>query len=193
MLGEYKVGRCSRKCFGENRPLREGEVYFSVLIENRDGFERRDYSVDAWEGPPDGCVGHWKCRMPESGERELVLAPREVLIDLLRQMESAEPDPTTAKLRYLLALLLLRRRMVRLTASKQPADESDQETTWMDIEVPHDGSIIRIAECRVSKHETETLTASLHEMLYCEPGDEEDETVVDAESSSQSPNKADDG
>lgn len=173
MLGDFKVGRCSRKCFGEDRPLREGEAFYSVVIENSSGFERRDYSADAWAGPPEGAVGHWKNRMPEAGERKMVLAPREVLIDLLRQMESAEPGTSAAKLRYLLALLLLRRRMVRLAttgAAKIDVDDGD-ETSWMEIETPNDGSFIRIAECRISKSETESLTESLNELLYCEAGE----------------------
>ncbi|MEL6110108.1 MAG: hypothetical protein AAFU85_29190 [Planctomycetota bacterium] len=180
MLGDFKVGRCSRKCFSEDRPLQEGEAFYSVVIENPSGFERRDYSAGSWQGPPEGAVGHWKNRMPESGERKLVLAPREVLIDLLRQMESAEIETPAAKLRYLLALLLLRRRMVRLaTAASTIAEEEGDEAKWMQIETPNDGSIIRIAECRISKSETESLTASLNELLYCEAGagEDDDETA----------------
>lgn len=110
MLGDYKVNRCTRRCFAQERPLREGEWYYSVVLESGDDHERRDYSADAWDSPPEGTIGWWKNRMPTSDQKKLVLAPNEVLVDLLRQMGEF---PEKAQSRYLLALMLLRRKVVR--------------------------------------------------------------------------------
>ncbi len=173
MLGEIKVGRCSRQCYREKRPLKEGEWYYSVVLQNDDDdYERRDYSAEGWEGPPEGSLGHWKCRMPVAGEKKLVLAPRAVLIGLLRQMEDM---PEQAKTRYLLALILLRRRFVRVVAGPPLAANDpgtpDSETpgpTMMHLEVVDDGSTIDVAECQIAKSEAESLSESLSELLYCE-------------------------
>ncbi|WP_182869402.1 hypothetical protein [Stieleria mannarensis] len=173
MLGEIKVGRCSRQCYREKRPLKEGEWYYSVVLTNDDDeYERRDYSADGWEGPPEGTLGHWKCRMPVAGEKKLVLAPRAVLIGLLRQMEDM---PEQAKTRYLLALILLRRRFVRVIASphaaaKNPnqADAATSGPPMMHLEVVDDGSTIDVAECQIAKSEAESLSEALSELLYCE-------------------------
>ncbi|MCS7468547.1 hypothetical protein NZK35_17985 [Stieleria sp. ICT_E10.1] len=173
MLGEIKVGRCSRQCYREKRPLKEGEWYYSVVLQNDDDdYERRDYSAEGWEGPPDGSLGHWKCRMPVAGEKKLVLAPRAVLIGLLRQMEDL---PEQAKTRYLLALILLRRRFVRVTTgpplTANDPGTPDSETPGpkiMHLEVVDDGSTIDVAECQIAKSEAESLSESLSELLYCE-------------------------
>ncbi|TWU01302.1 hypothetical protein [Stieleria varia] len=178
MLGEFKVSRCTRQCFVEKRPLADGEWYYSVVVESGDDLERRDYSAAAWDGPPEGAIGHWKCRMPLSDQKKMVLAPREVLIDLLRQMESF---PEKAKTRYLLALLLLRRRFVRLadtaTLTSQPsgsapesenAESENAEPEIMHVEVVDDGSSIDVLVCDIARSETEALTESLNELLYCE-------------------------
>ncbi|KAA5543216.1 hypothetical protein FYK55_13140 [Roseiconus nitratireducens] len=177
MLGEYKVSRCSRQCYVEKRPLKEGEWYYSVVIEGDDQYERRDYSLDAWKGPPEGTVGHWKCRMPTAGEKKLVLAPREVLIDLLRQMEAM---PDQAKTRYLLALMLLRRRHVRL--AEAPAEQSvapesagAAEPPMLHVEVVDDGSVISVIECPIGRSEAERLSEALNELLYCEAGETHEE------------------
>ncbi len=87
------------------------------MIESGDDFVRRDYSAEAWEGPPDASIGWWKSRMPAAGERKLVLAPKEVLIDLLVGMGEV---PAKEKTRYLLALLLMRRRLVRPVGASSP-------------------------------------------------------------------------
>ena len=86
MLGEYKVSRCTRRCFTQDRPLREGEWYYSVVIEDGDEFQRRDYSAESWSEPPEEAIGWWKCRMPTKDQKKLVPAPPAVLIQLLRQM-----------------------------------------------------------------------------------------------------------
>ncbi|MCC9603042.1 hypothetical protein LOC67_21040 [Stieleria sp. JC731] len=167
MLEEYKVNRSTRQCFDQKRPLKEGEWYYSVVIGDDKGYQRRDYSAEAWESPPEGAVGFWKCQMPLNGERKMVLAPREVLIDLLRQMES---DADQAKLRFLLALMLLRRRFVRVIDSATPASD---ELKFMNLEVVDDGTTIEVLECKIGKTESEALSESLVELLYCEASETE--------------------
>ena len=54
----------------------------------------KTYAAEGWSEPPEGAVGWWKCRMPTSDEKKMVLAPIEVLTDLLRQMGS---QPEKAK------------------------------------------------------------------------------------------------
>lgn len=161
MLGEYKVNRCTRRCHALDRPLRDGEYYYSVVIEAGDDYDRRDYSAEAWKEPPEGAVGWWKSRMPESDQKKMVLAPPEVLIDLLRQMERF---PERMKSRYLLALMLMRRRMIK------PVDNNEGETREgvFYVEVAADGSVIEIEECKITRSESDALRDELNELLYCE-------------------------
>ncbi|TWU44853.1 hypothetical protein Q31b_00230 [Novipirellula aureliae] len=157
MLGEYRVSRCTRQCFSLKRPLAEGEWYYSVVMESGDDFIRHDYSLESWQGPPEGAIGWWKNRMPRSDEKRLVLAPPEVLIDLLRQMAAF---PEKAKTRYLLALMLMRKRLIR------PASNPLEQT--MCVEVVADGSTIEVETVSITKSEAETLRLELNDLLYCE-------------------------
>lgn len=162
MLGEYKVGRCTRLCHAQSRPLREGEWYYSVVLESGDEFERREYSAESWTGPPEGTVGWWKNRMPTSDEKKQVLAPPEVLIDLLRQMEAV---PSRAKSRYLLALMLMRRKLLRGAEGDSAADSRSEV---MHVEVIADGSVIEIPVCEITRTESESLRDELNQLLYCD-------------------------
>jgi hypothetical protein len=106
--------------------------------------------------------------MPTSDQKKLVLAPAEVLIDLLRQMEAT---PNRAKSRYLLALMLMRRKLVR------PAPiESEDSNTLLRVEVIADGSVVEVPICEISRGEADALRAELDELLYCEA-----EPVVDSD------------
>ena len=159
MLGEYKVSRCTRQCHHLKRPLREGEWYYSVVVECGDDFVRHDYSAEAWGEPPEDTVGWWKCRMPSSNEKKLVLAPVEVLTDLLRQMGS---QPEKAKSRYLLALMLMRKRVIR------HLDTAEDQEDLLRIEVIATGSEIDIPVCVITRGESEQLREELDQLLYCE-------------------------
>ncbi len=168
MLGEYKVSRCTRQCHALNRPLREGEWYYSVVLESGDEYIRRDYSAESWQGPPEESIGWWKSRMPTSDEKKVVLAPPEVLIDLLRQMEQF---PDKAKSRYLLALMLMRRKIVRPAAA---SDEIPVSKDVLRVEVVADGSSIDVPICEINRSESESLRDELNELLYCEAEHEPD-------------------
>jgi len=164
VLAEYKVNRCSRRCCVEDRPLRDGEGYYSVAIEQGEDLIRRDYSAAAWTEPPEGTVGWWKSRMPESGQRKMVLAPDPVLVDTLRQMEH---DDRRKPLAFLLALTLLRRRILRLIPTDSLAADPAIPKT-MRLQVAADGSEIEIEEYTINRRQTETLTEALQELLYVE-------------------------
>lgn len=170
---EYKVNRCSRRCWVEERPLRDGEWYYSVVIQQDEDFVRRDYSAQAWTEPPDGTIGWWKARMPEAGARKLVPAPDAVLVDLLRQMDESEQQ---GPLRYLLALTLLRRRVLRLQTTQLPsaggaARHGDDEAGYMRLQIAADGSEIDVRQWQISRAQTESLTQALQELLFCEATD----------------------
>ncbi len=180
---EFKVARCSRKCFTQGRPLRDGEWFYSVVIEDGDDLTRREYSAEAWTGPPEGTVGWWKGRMPQAGARKLVLAPDPVLVDVLRGLDDSE---NRRQLRYLLALMLLRRRVVSLVPahysshtthsaredqSQKGLDPHDSAEQTMTVKVNADHSEITVAVCSISQRDVETLEAALQELLYCEASD----------------------
>jgi len=168
MLGEYKVSRCTRQCHALQRPLREGESFYSILLESGDDFVRQDFSAESWKGPPAGTIGWWKSRMPTSDEKKLVLAPPEVLIDLLRQMEQF---PGKAKSRYLLALMLMRRKIVRPVKG---TDQSHQDAEILRVEVVADGSTIDVPIRKINRSESDKLRDELNELLYCEAEQELD-------------------
>jgi hypothetical protein len=167
MLGEYKVGRCTRHCHTQQRPLREGEWYYSVVSESGDGYVRRDYSAESWAGPPEGAVGWWKNRMPKADEKKMVLAPPEVLVDLLRQMADI---PAKSKSRYLLALMLMRRKVLRPAT---PPGETRDGTDYLRTEVTATGDLIEVPVCSISRSESDSLRDQLNELLYCEAEPEE--------------------
>jgi len=67
--------------------LNPGELYFSVLEESAGEFVRRDYGVEAWQGPPKACVAWWRSRIPGKDDNQPRLAPVEVMLNLFEALE----------------------------------------------------------------------------------------------------------
>ena len=57
-MSDYDVSRTAGTCHATGHVFSEDESFYSVILETETGFERRDYSADAWEGAPDDAVCH---------------------------------------------------------------------------------------------------------------------------------------
>lgn len=116
MLLEVEISNCTRRCAAGDRPLAPGEEYFSTLTLEQGAPVRRDFAAEAWQGPPDGVVAWWKSRM--EGGAKARLAPHEVLVNLFAALAD---QPGEAEFRYVLGLLLVRRKVLKLVEGDRMA------------------------------------------------------------------------
>jgi hypothetical protein len=120
MLLDFEVQRCTRRCAATDRALEPGDLCYSVLEVRGADVVRKDFCADSWGGAPDGSFGWWKARIPEPTAKKIKLAPNDVLLELFDQLAER---PDQADLRYVLTLLLIRRRVLRVDLG---ANDNDQ-------------------------------------------------------------------
>lgn len=102
----------SRVCSETGRPFKPGEKIFVVLFEEKGEIRRRDLCAEAFAATkrPENALAWWSTRLPSNADKKEKLAPNDALTDLF---ESLADRPDEAALRYVLALLLTRRRVLR--------------------------------------------------------------------------------
>ncbi len=122
MLLDFEIRSCSRQCAKTGKEMSPGDVYFSVLQIEASEFVRRDYCAEAWQAPTDDCVGWWRSRVPTGNDSKPKLAPAEVMLNLFAALGDR---PADEEFRYLLGLLLLRRRFLRHDDARR--DQDDRE------------------------------------------------------------------
>ncbi|HKD37975.1 MAG TPA: hypothetical protein VKB78_14280 [Pirellulales bacterium] len=98
------------------RELAPGETYYSALISAGANVERRDYSSEAWTGPPEEALGWWKSQVPTAETKKAAWAPNDVMLELFNELAHSEDR---VDMRYVLALLLIRRRVLRLEETER--------------------------------------------------------------------------
>jgi hypothetical protein len=116
MTQQWQVESPSGRCTATGRTFQEGEEFYTVLFEDGESFRRADYSVQAWQGPPEGAYCHFKTRLPVKEKRRRLLVADEVLVGFFRRL-AGETEPARLQFRFVLALILMRKRLLRYEGS----------------------------------------------------------------------------
>ncbi len=160
MVEDWEVSRTTGKCAASERALAEGEAYYAVLLETETGFERRDYAVEAWSGPPEGTFCYWRGRVPIREKKPGTYAvDMAILSQLFTQLEDAQSE-TKQQLRFVLALLLMRKRLLKMDRS---STEEGREHWHM--RMTSDQSMHRVLNPKLEKEQIERLSAQLTAIL----------------------------
>lgn len=166
---DFDFKRRSKTCSKTDRELGPGEKYYSILSEQDGEIVRSEVAAEAWEGPPDHCVSWWQARIPERDPNKFFWAPDDVIIDYFEAFLENEEKQVE---RFVLALLLIQKRIFRLTDS-----ESDEEgVEIMYISCARRNSDYEIVVCDPAEDEVEQIQNELIELLFSdEPFEEFDE------------------
>lgn len=159
MSAEYEFSRATGRCAVSGRVLGEGEAYFAALFEGPEGFERRDYAVEAWTGPPEGCFCYWRGSMPVREAKKAPAINHELLMQLFVQLEDAESE-MKQHLRFVLALLLMRKRLLKF----EEAMTEEGRECWQ-MRAPGDGGVHRVINPRLTEEQIDRLSAQLTAIL----------------------------
>jgi hypothetical protein len=155
---DYEVQRNTRRCATTGRELNVGETCYSALTAEGATIVRRDYSAEAWTGPPDGAIGWWKSTIVDPHAGRLSWAPSDVMLNYFERLLE---DPTAEDARYVLALLLVRRRVLRV-------ESHEQDATGRDVLVLHcarNEADYRVAEVTPTPERVAAIQQQLAELL----------------------------
>jgi hypothetical protein len=157
---EWKISKRSRSCSVCQREFRSEEVLYSGIAEIDGKFTRRDVCIPCWDKKPE-LFSFWKTQMPRREVKRLedINAMQEFFKKLL---EKPSEDPSRHKITYLTALLLARKRRIRLAGSKD--GKLRIEKTW-------DGEATEIVDPVIADAELETLKEQMVQLFVVELGD----------------------
>ncbi|MES2507633.1 MAG: hypothetical protein V4599_13085 [Verrucomicrobiota bacterium] len=123
MIQNWSIRSRSHQCSLSGRPFVEGEVFHTAIYFDPEtgGYLRRDVGLDAWkaelaERTP---IAYWRTTYtPHVTEQRPEVTSKESAMALLQRFVE-EDEPQTEDARYILALMLERKRILSPTASKE--------------------------------------------------------------------------
>lgn len=116
---DWEIAKSQLKCQQCERPFAEQEEFFSALYEEDNRFVRKDYCTACWEKIDSATAySFWKTRCIPKPEKVKKFVDDSVILDFfIRLQESAEP--AKKNFRYVLALLLMRKKLLKLKDIKK--------------------------------------------------------------------------
>lgn len=146
----FTISRPTGACAHSGQPIGAGEKYIAALVERQgaEELERVDYTVAAWDAgqrphPPLYLFASWRATMPtpDAKKQQLALGDEE-LLDLFEQLSDAG-DIKKQAFRFLLSLLLIRKKVLRYEGQRTGimlVREVGTDTSLPPLEVVDPGS-----------------------------------------------------
>jgi hypothetical protein len=112
---EWTIQRRAERCAATGEPFRAGEYFYTLLFDDAAGFRREDLSETAWQAraadaPPP--FSFWRAKFEPPPPPPAEPLAKESAEDLLRRY-MAESSPEHANARYILAVMLERKKMLK--------------------------------------------------------------------------------
>jgi len=163
-MQDWNIKNRSDACVATGRQFAEGEVFHTALYREGDGFRRADYSEEAWaaQGKPDGTeqpFSSWKSRFEQPAPPPPEPLPRDDAEGMLRRLLDS-PDPSHANARYLLAVMLERKKVLRHRPSPDPSLlVYEHASTGETLVIPDPG--LSLSDLAAVQEEVSTLLTGL--------------------------------
>ena len=131
MVDEYHVESSRKVCQQCGKQFEVHEEYASALVEiapdeaHKQGLVRQDFCVDHVPAEAAGRLALWRTRVapPEEPKKKRLAIDDERMLDVFFRLAEAT-DPLQLDLRYVIGLMLVRRRRLKLDSTRRRGGES---------------------------------------------------------------------
>lgn len=156
---DYDIQTNTRRCTLTGRELQAGERFYSVLVDEAGKFARRDYSSEAWQGPPPGVFSFWSGRVPANQDTRRPRIDDDLLTDCFQRLEG-QTEPGRLSFRYVIALLLMRRKRLKF---EEVQTEGDLEVLC--LRCARTRALYRVTNPRLSEAEMSAVQEEVFRVL----------------------------
>jgi hypothetical protein len=121
MQSEWEIKSRAHTCTRTGKEFEPGEAFYTLLYKEKNGFRREDLSEDAWtaRGEDDQPFSFWRSKYEPPAPPPPEPMKKDDAEGLLRSLIGNE-DPGYTKVRYILALMLERKRILRPIEGNDP-------------------------------------------------------------------------
>ncbi len=162
-MAEQAIPRSIGKCGVSGRDIEEDEVFYTAILdaaEGGEGFERHDFSAEAWEGPPEGTLCHFQTRLPRKDEPKKTFVDDDVMINFFLRLADAEGG-LKQRFRFVLSLILMRKRLLKYVRTIR-----EGEREFWEMKLMRDKSLHRVFNPVLAEDEIEEVSGELSAILH---------------------------
>jgi hypothetical protein len=156
---DWSILRGEKRCASCGKQFTENEGYFSALYDRKTEFERLDFCAACWKGDTREMFSFWRTRVPPKEAKRRLLVDDGVLVDFFQRLQGAE-DELKVNFRYILALVLMRRKLLKFTDVRR----GDSGETLV-LESPRDKTSYEVHNPQLDEEKIVRLTDEIGKIL----------------------------
>ena len=158
-MGDWEIKKPLGECCGSGRKIENGQEYYGALVETEQGFERRDFSVEFWEQAKPSVFCFWKTKFTAGEPKKSMFVDDAMLMAFFERL-AAETDPDKLNFRFVLAMILMRKRRLKYEGTKTEADRE----IWR-LRVTGDTQIAEVVNPHLSEEQIEQLSSQVGQIM----------------------------
>ncbi|MCY3020486.1 MAG: hypothetical protein NTW87_15810 [Planctomycetota bacterium] len=174
---EWKITKAGQTCCLCSARFAVGQSYFSALLQGPEAFVRQDYCPACFQNKrPDNVFYFWKAAQPDpeaelEGRRRRPLVDAEYVFEFFKRLgegsvsDSRGPVSQRLAFRYILALMLARKKLLVFEGRKKDAAGADVHL----FRERRGGEIHQVHEPALSPEEVAAVSAELGTLLGLTP------------------------
>lgn len=165
MANNWDMPRRGETCTACGHAFEIGETFRAFLSESPTGYERQDFCTTC---PPPGMLGvlaAWTTRRPQPATKKAQPFDREAMYKFFQRLRDAD-EPEKLQFRFVLALLLWRKKVLKFVRS----DEAEEVETWEFAET-RSGETFHVRRPPLREDQIEQLSEQLEQLLVGAPGE----------------------
>jgi hypothetical protein len=161
-MADWEINRPLGQCSGSGRKIESGEDYYGALVESEQGLLRRDFSSEYWERekPPVFCF--WKTKLAAPNEKKQLFVSADMLMAFFERL-AGETDPEKLNFRFVLALVLMRKRRLKYDATKRDGGHE----IWC-LRVAGEKDLVEVVNPHLDENQIEVLTSQIGQILQAD-------------------------
>jgi hypothetical protein len=161
---DYKISRSARACTGCGASFGEGAEYFAAIFEGKEEFERKEFCASCWEADAGRaaaaeCYSHWHAHVPTKDDESRRTLDIEAAADFFRRLAGSE-EPHKCNFAYLLALLLMRKKILLLIDTLH-----EQDREYLLVHFRGEDEEYRVEDPKLTLEELERVKDDLGQLL----------------------------
>ncbi|MHC4075625.1 MAG: hypothetical protein ACYSRR_05040 [Planctomycetota bacterium] len=158
-MSEWQINKPLGQCYGTGAEIEHGQEYYAALVDSPEGLQRRDFSVDYWQGQKPQVYCYWKTKLPSPDQKKKIFVDDDMLIAFFERL-AAETEQEKINFRFVLMLILMRKRKLKYDSSRI---EDDIEI-WR-LKVTGENSFVEVINPHLNEEQIEQLSSQLGQIL----------------------------
>ncbi len=158
-MDEWEINKPLGQCHGTERKIEYGEEYFAALVDTEEGLKRQDFCADYWESQKPDVFCYWRTRLPDPGQKRQLFVDDQMLMAFFERL-GKETEPEKINFRFVLALILMRKRILKYDETKTV----DDQELWR-LRVVGEKQIVEVVNPHLDEEQIEQLSSQIGEIL----------------------------